>query len=234
MKIHSLHNWAVTYREAVAIQQSLKEKLILHETSFRGTIRTVAGADISYDRKGDLFFAAVIILSYPELSIIEEKQAVARAPFPYIPGLLSFREAPVLLQAFALLENPPDVALFDGQGIAHPRGVGLASHMGLFLDLPTIGCAKKRLVGGHDAVGEARCDRAPLVFENQTVGMVLRSKNRVKPLFVSQGHNIGLERAVAVVLACCRGYRLPEPIRQAHLAVNRMRLSARRAPRLCL
>lgn len=227
MKIHSLHNWAVTYREAVAIQQSLKDKLILHETSFQGTIRTVAGADISYDRKGDLFFAAVVILSYPELNFIEEKQAVAHAPFPYIPGLLSFREAPVLLQAFAGLTAPPDVALFDGQGIAHPRGVGLASHMGLFLGLPTIGCAKKRLVGEHDAVGEAKGSRAPLVFENQTVGMVLRSKNRVKPLFISQGHSIGLTRAVEVVLACCRGCRLPEPTRQAHLAVNRMRLSAR-------
>ena len=227
MKIHSLHDWAVTYREAVAIQQSLKEQLILHETSFQGTICTVAGADISYNRKDDQFFAAVVILSYPELNVLEEKQAVARAPFPYIPGLLSFREAPALLQAFARLTDPPDVVLFDGQGIAHPRGVGLASHMGLFLGLPTIGCAKKRLVGKYEAVGEARCSRAPLVLENQTVGMVLRSKNRVKPLFVSQGHKIGLERAVEVVLTCCRGYRLPEPIRQAHLAVNRMRLSVR-------
>ncbi len=163
-------------------------------------------------------------MRHPELTVIEEATFSARVSFPYIPGLLTFREGPPLLAAFAKLTQTPDVILFDGQGIAHPRGIGLAAHLGLILDRPAIGCAKSRLVGSHDRVGEKRGEWAELVYQDRQVGAVLRTRERIKPLFVSQGHRIGLERAVALVLSCCRGYRIPEPIRRAHLAVNRLRM----------
>jgi deoxyribonuclease V len=227
MKINDLHRWDVTYHEAVAIQQTLREKLILPTEETTDAYPIIAGADISYAKNDDLFFAVVVLLTYPGLEIIEEKQAIAKAPFPYIPGLLTFREGPALLEAFAGLEQKPDLVIFDGQGIAHPRGIGLASHLGLFLDIPTIGCGKKRLVGHHQDVGESRGDQVPLLFDERMVGMVLRTKDRVNPVFISPGHRIGLQRAVEVVLACCRGYRLPEPVRKAHIAVNQLRLSGR-------
>jgi deoxyribonuclease V len=227
MKINDLHRWDVTYHEAVAIQQSLRGRLIIPAEDPPDAYSLIAGADVSYAKKSDLFFAAVVLLTHPGLDIIEERQAIEKAPFPYIPGLLTFREGPVLLKAFTHLERKPDLVIFDGQGIAHPRGVGLASHMGLFLDVPTIGCGKKRLVGHHQDLGDGRGDCVPLVFEERMVGTVLRTKPRVNPVFVSPGHKIGMQRAVEVVLNCCRGYRLPEPVRKAHAAVNQLRLSGR-------
>ena len=187
-------------------------------------IRTIAGADISYDRGSDLFFAAVVLMHYSDLTVIEEATFSARVSFPYIPGLLTFREGPPLLAAFSKLLQTPDVILFDGQGIAHPRGIGLAAHLGLLLDLPSIGCAKTRLVGSYDLVGDKRGEWSEMVYQNRQVGAVLRTRERIKPLFISQGHRIGLQRALALVLSCCRGYRIPEPIRRAHLAVNRLRI----------
>jgi len=221
-----LHSWDVTCGEAVAIQRMLRERLILCDRDLPDPIRFVAGADISYSRGDDRFFGAAVILSFPALEIVEIASAVARAPFPYVPGLLSFREGPVLLKAFENLKQRPDIVLFDGQGIAHPRGVGLACHMGLFLDLPTIGCAKTKLIGTYGEVGRERGDWTELRHQEAVIGRVLRTKNRVRPIFVSPGHRIGLSRAVEIVLACCRGYRLPEPVRQAHLAVNRLRVEA--------
>ncbi len=159
-------------------------------------------------------------MSYPELTLLEEATFSARVSFPYIPGLLTFREGPPLITAFAKLSQLPDFILFDGQGIAHPRGIGLAAHLGLILDRPAIGCAKSRLVGTHAPVGEKRGDWTGLIHQERQVGAVLRTRDRIKPVFVSQGHRIGLERAVTLVLACCRGYRIPEPTRRAHLAVN--------------
>jgi deoxyribonuclease V len=225
VKIHDLHRWDVTYREAVAIQRELRGKLILQVGAARSAPTVIAGADVSYGKDSDLFFAAVVLLTYPELETVEERQAVEKAPFPYIPGLLTFREGPALLKAFAGLERKPGLVIFDGQGIAHPRGVGLASHMGLLLDVPTIGCGKRRLVGRHEDVGNRRGDRVPLVFHEQAVGAVVRTRPGVKPVFVSPGHMIGLEESVEVVLNCCRGRRLPEPVRRAHGAVNRLRQS---------
>jgi deoxyribonuclease V len=163
------------------------------------------------------------VLAYPSLEVIEKIFAAERSSFPYIPGLLSFREGPPLLKAFARLRRAPDLVIFDGQGIAHPRGVGLASHMGLFLDIPTIGCAKTRLCGTYDAVGEAVGTHAALRHDGRVIGAVLRTKERVKPVFVSPGHKIGLARAMEIVLSCGAGYKLPEPVRLAHLAVNRFR-----------
>ncbi len=222
MKIKYLHPFDVTYREAAALQEALREKLILCDASPRA-MNSVAGADVSYARNSDLFFAAVIVLSYPEMEIIEEAYATRKTSFPYIPGLLSFREGPALLEAFAQLRQVPDVVLFDGQGIAHPRGMGLAAHLGLFLNIPAIGCAKSRLWGLHSDVGERVGDCVPLTNAGEPIGAVVRTKTKVKPVFVSPGNCISLERAVEVVLSCGRGYRLPEPVRKAHLAVNRFR-----------
>jgi deoxyribonuclease V len=224
MKTRKLHRWDVTYREAAAIQEELRGMLILQDDGLPDPLRTVAGADISYDRGNDLFFAAVVLMSYPELTLLEEATFSARIAFPYIPGLLSFREGPLLIAAFAKLHQTPDFILFDGQGIAHPRGVGLAAHLGLILDRPAIGCAKSRLVGAHAPVGNMRGDWTGLIQKDRQIGAVLRTRDRVKPVFVSQGHRIGLERAVALVLTCCRGYRIPEPTRRAHLAVNCLRM----------
>lgn len=224
MKIQHLHSWDVTYKEALSIQQELKGKLILHDGDFLGQITTIAGADISYSKQSDVFFAAVVLMKYPAMEIMEEAFHIDKAPFPYIPGLLSFREGPAVLKSFECLRHVPDVVIFDGQGIAHPRGIGLASHMGLFLDIPAIGCAKKRLVGRYDEVGQEAGNYTDLILDDQVVGAALRTKKKVKPVFISPGHKIGMRRAIEVALSCCRGYRLPEPVRRAHLAVNRIRL----------
>jgi deoxyribonuclease V len=222
MEIRYLHSFDVTYKKALVIQESLKEKLILQgDDCLR--VKIIAGADISYAKNSDLFFAAVVLCSYPGMEIIEEVYTTEKATFPYIPGLLTFREGPALLAAFAKLRQVPDLVIFDGQGIAHPRGMGLASHMGLFLNLPTIGCAKTRLVGNHDEVEEKAGNHVPLIHDNRIIGAVLRTRDRVKPVFISQGQGIGLQMAVDITLSCCRGYRLPEPVRRAHLAVNRFR-----------
>ncbi|HOD27676.1 MAG TPA: deoxyribonuclease V [Syntrophales bacterium] len=223
--IETRHRWDCDQREAVGIQQTLRRRLVL-EDALPGVVRTVAGADVSYDRGSDRFFAAAVVLTYPDLVVREEAHAVGRVTFPYIPGLLSFREGPVMLAALDRLARPPDLILFDGQGIAHPRGIGLASHLGLWLDLPTIGCAKTRLCGTFDPVGEAPGSRSELRMDGRVVGTVLRTRRRTNPLFVSPGHRIAVETAAAVVLACCRNYRLPEPTRRAHLLVNRLRREA--------
>ncbi|MFA5180581.1 MAG: deoxyribonuclease V [Syntrophales bacterium] len=225
LKLRLLHSWDVAYQEAVSIQNSLKKELILHDGVKTGPVNIIAGADISYGRGSDLFFAAVVLLSFPDLEPIEEVHAVARVSFPYIPGLLSFREGPVLLKAFKNIQRVPDVIIFDGQGIAHPRGIGLAAHLGLFLDIPAIGCAKSRLCGEHREPGPFPGDHEDLLYQGQAIGSVLRTKARVRPVFVSPGHLISLERSREITLNCCRGYRLPEPVRQAHLAVNRLRIS---------
>jgi deoxyribonuclease V len=226
MKIHYHHSWDVGYKDAVTIQQNLKSQLILHDRDFPEDISTVAGADISYSRHSDLFFAAVVLLEYPTMKLIEETFFRERVSFPYIPGLLSFREGPAVLKAFESLRNAPDVVIFDGQGIAHPRGVGLASHMGLFLNIPSIGCAKKRLVGSYNEVSQEVGDYSDLILGDQLVGAALRTKKKVKPVFISPGHKISMRRAIDVVLSCCRGYRLPEPVRRAHLEVNKIRTEA--------
>ena len=224
MKIKNLHSWDVTYREAINIQQTLREKLILNNKKMPDEIRTIAGADISYSRGSNLFFAAVVLLEFLSLEIIEETFFTERINFPYIPGLLTFREGPSLLKAFEKLRIVPDVAVFDGQGIAHPRGLGLAAHIGLFLDIPTIGCAKTRLAGKYDEPGNEVGNYAYLMLDDRIVGAVLRTKKNVKPVFISQGHKIGLQRAVDIILSSCTGYKLPEPVRKAHLTVNRIRM----------
>jgi deoxyribonuclease V len=222
VKIRNLHSWDVDYKTAVALQAELRERLVL-EDRLSGDIRIVAGADISCTKGDDRVFAAVVLLDAATLEVIEEATYSGRTSIPYIPGLLSFREGPALLQAFGKLRKRPDVALFDGQGIAHPRGFGLAAHMGLILDIPSVGCAKTRLVGTSREPGERRGQQSPLVHNEKRIGAVVRTKDRVKPVFVSQGHRVSLERAVEIVLQCAPHYRIPEPIRRAHILVNKMR-----------
>ena len=222
MRVLDFHPWNVSPREAAAIQRRLRERLRLDDGPSVDDLRLVAGADCSYRRLegATMAVAAVSLLRFPELAVVET--AVARTPvtFPYVPGLLAFREAPALLAAFRQLERVPDVVLFDGQGYAHPRRLGLASHLGVLLDLPTIGCAKSRLVGRAEEPGDARGAFAPLLDRGEVVGAAVRTKVGHAPLIVSPGYRIGVERAVAIVLACCRESPLPEPTRLADALVK--------------
>jgi deoxyribonuclease V len=206
------HPWDVSPAEAVAIQLRLAPLARAGVPVRLEDVRTVAGVDASYRELGR---AAVVVLTFPALEVVERATATVASVFPYVPGLLSFREGPVVLAALGKLTTLPDLLMFDGQGYAHPRRLGLASHIGLLAELPSIGCAKSRLVGRHDEPGPAPGERAPLVAGGETVGMVLRTKPRTRPLFISSGYRMDLETAVAVVLRCLRGYRLPEPTRLA-------------------
>ncbi len=225
MEFPDLHSWPATAGEAVALQRSLAERVrCVAEDDFLPTL--VAGVDVSHARHGQRLFAGVVVLRLPELELVASASFEGDASFPYIPGLLSFRELPPLLQAFRQLPLRPDLVLVDGQGIAHPRRLGLASHLGLWLDLPTIGCAKSRLCGEHGPAGVRKGDRVPLLLAGEEVGGLLTTRDRVKPLYVSPGHRISLAAALPLVLACVGRYRLPEPTRRAHLLVNELRRQA--------
>ena len=218
MKLRDLHPWDVSPKEAIAIQKRLAAQVVREDEPQE--VRRVAGVDISVDRARGVGTGAVVVLSYPDLEIAEVEVAQAPLTFPYVPGLLSFREVPVLRAAFERLSGAIDLLLVDGQGRAHPRRFGLACHLGLLLDVPAIGCAKSRLLGEHDAPDEAAGSRADLIDRGELIGGVLRTRTGVKPLFVSLGHRIGLAEAEEWVLRCCRSYRLPEPTRLAHQAAG--------------
>jgi deoxyribonuclease V len=221
MDLLKLHAWDLDQAAAVALQKRLAARV---DTSTPvGDVQRVAGADVSYNRFSPIFYAVVLVLDARDWSVVEEQSAVGESPFPYIPGLLSFREAPVLLEAFAKVQRRPDVVMVDGQGIAHPRRLGIASHLGLWLDVPTIGCGKTRLTGRYDEPGPNAGDTSPLLDRGEVIGSVVRTKARTNPLFVSPGHKIDLASSVRLVLEACRGYRLPEPTRLAHLHVNEVR-----------
>jgi len=220
----------LSLRQARRIQESLRPHLSFRPPRRVERPRLVAGADVSYDKRSDQIWAAVVVLRYPDLEIVESVGAEGRATFPYIPGFLSFREIPIVMRAFARMRSVPDVVLCDGQGIAHPRGFGLASHVGFLLGIPTIGCAKSLLVGDHGPVPRARGSASPLTYRGRRVGTVLRTREGVNPIFVSPGHLMSHVLSARLALGCCRGLRLPEPTRQAHLEVNRLRLLARGHP----
>lgn len=221
MKIQRIHRFDIGYHEAVAIQNELRSYVI--RTGAPRPLRTIAGADVSYAKRAETMYAAVVVMKWPSGEVVEEVTAQRPAKFPYIPGLLSFREMPALLAAFAELRTQPDVIIYDGHGIAHPRGFGIASHLGVLLDVPTIGCAKKRLVGEYAQPGRQKGSRAPLRLDGKTIGTVLRTRANVKPVFVSVGHRIGLRPAVKLVLDTAVRYRLPEPTRLAHVLSNAAR-----------
>ena len=216
MKVQRLHGWDVDVAEAKEIQRALATRVVCR--SELNSPRLIAGADISGEDFGGMVRAAVVVLSYPELDMVDSSVVSVHPGFPYVPGLLSFREVPLLLEACEGLGLVPDLLIADAQGIAHPRRLGLASHLGLFLDMPTVGCAKSILCGRHDELGDEPGDRQPLVDNGEVVGTTLRTKRGVKPVYVSIGHKVDLESAARWVLNCCRGYRLPEPTRLAHLA----------------
>jgi len=218
MKLNNLHDWQVTTAQARELQLKLASKV--SRTDELTSPRYIAGVDISVDRIRGVARGAVVVLSYPEFKVVETQVVEGRVNFPYVPGLLSFREAPLTLAAFERLNIAPDLVLFDGQGIAHPRRLGLAAHLGLFLDTPTIGCAKSRLCGHHRIPGPEAGSYAELVDGEEIIGAALRTKAGVKPVYVSIGHKISLESAIRWVIRCCRGYRLPEPTRLAHLAAG--------------
>ncbi|MHC4322481.1 MAG: endonuclease V, partial [Planctomycetota bacterium] len=173
------------------------------------------------NKKSNMFYASVVVFELETMERVEVVTASGKVDFPYIPGLLSFRESPILLKAFAKIKSNPDVILLDAQGIAHPRGIGLASHMGLLLDKPSIGCAKTRLIGDYNEMGEEVGCYSHLTIKDKVVGAVLRTRKNIKPIFVSPGHKIDLDTSIDLVLKSCRGYRLPEPVRQAHNLVKK-------------
>ena len=218
------HSWDLTPKEARALQENLRSRLRFRPLS--RPPRTVAGADISLPRFGRRAVAGIVVLSYPDLEIVEESLVDGEVNFPYVPGLLSFREGPLLERAFSRLRRKPDLVFFDGQGIAHPRGLGIASHLGLRLGVRAVGCAKSRLWG--EPLSEPPDDRGgwtPLRSPGgDTVGAVLRTRKRVKPVFISPGHLVNLEGAIEYALAVSPRYRIPEPIRAAHSRTNEERL----------
>jgi len=219
-----LKDWPQTYQEAVAQQEEWRGRVQLAPLPRQP--RLVGGADAICDREERRIFGAIAVYSYPGLELVEEVWAVGAVPFPYRTGLLSFREIPVLAAAFQRLRQPPDVLLVDGQGIAHPRGLGLASHLGLVLDVPTVGMAKSRLVGEGAEPGWQAGSSSPLVYQGQVVGLILRTQNGKKPLYLSPGHRLTLDESREIGLGCVTKYRIPLPLRQADLLTRRLKAAS--------
>ena len=218
MEVRDIHRWDVSVAEAVEIQRGLAGSVV--REGRLDAVELVAGVDISGANSDGVSRGAIVVLRYPSLELAERSVVTMKVEFPYVPGLLSFREMPLIIAACRQLRVKPDLFVADGQGIAHPRRLGLASHFGLVLDAPVIGCAKSILCGRHDSLGEEPGDRAPLTDNEEVVGAVLRTKRRVNPVYVSIGHRIDLDESCRWVLACCKGYRLPEPTRLAHRAAS--------------
>ncbi len=218
----SPHRWQVTPSRAIQIQRELAGR-VRHEP-LASTPRLVAGADMAFSRDGRRCVAGIVVWDRPGQRVVEERLAVREVTFPYVPGLLSFREAPVVLAALRKVRTVPDALMVDGQGLAHPRRMGLACHVGLLVDLPTVGCAKSRLCGQADEPGPERGGRSALTDDDETIGAMLRTRSGVRCVFVSVGHRIVLDEAVDLVLSCTTTYRLPEPTRLAHQFVSRQRV----------
>jgi len=213
--------WNLTPREAMRLQEGLRERVELKDRF--GDMRYVAGADMAFDPDTEVAFAGVIVYRFPGLEEVERRMARRKLRFPYIPGLLSFRESPVLLAAFARLRTEPDFILIDGHGRAHPRRFGIACHIGILLDKPTIGCAKSLLVGEHQEPGKRAGSTTPLMLEGERIGVVLRTRDDVRPIYVTTGHRVSLDSAVRLVKQCVDGFRLPKPTREADHYVRDLR-----------
>ena len=221
MRLRKLHSWDLTPSEAIELQKRLADRVVNEGSP--GEVRFVGAADVAFvdrrwPRQPSLALAAVVLMTYPSLEVVERHVIEAPVTFPYIPGLLSFREIPVLARAFEQLKQAPDLLLADGQGVAHPRRFGLACHLGLLTGVPTIGVAKSRLCGEHGPLPVEVGARIPLEDKGEMIGIVLRTRSGVAPLYISVGHLIGLKDAADWTLRLCRGYRLPEPAR----AVDRL------------
>ncbi len=218
VKVKSLHGWQLSTSQAKEIQNRLSGQVSRQNEV--DSPRYIAGVDISVGRFSKMASGAVVVLEHPGMTVVETQVARGELDFPYIPGFLSFREMPLAIAAFEMLGILPDLVIVDGQGIAHPRRLGLASHLGLFLDIPTIGCAKSLLCGSHNEPANEPGNYAEILDGDEVIGAVLRTKPNVKPVYVSIGHKIDLENAIRWVLESCRGYRLPEPTRHAHQAAG--------------
>ena len=214
MKIYQHHPWPLTVEEAIAIQESLRDQVIRSD-QLKQPVQYVAGVDMGFESNGTISRAAVAVLSFPDLQVVETSLAHRPTSFPYIPGFLSFREIPAVLDALEKIQITPDIILCDGQGIAHPRRLGIASHLGVILDMPTIGVAKSLLIGKHEQLPDTKGNWQPLIHKGETIGAVLRTRTGVKPVYVSIGHQISLTTAIDYVLSCTPKYRLPETTRIA-------------------
>lgn len=213
------HSWDVDLEEAEQIQDELRHRVILRRTF--SAVHRIGGADVAYSNEGTTCIGAVVVLSFPALEEVDSSRITGETRFPYIPGLLSFREGPVLIRAFDSLKVKPDVMIFEGQGIAHPRGLGLATHLGIWLDIPSVGCTKTPLLHLPIRLGTRRGEIQSIRVDNRTVGAVLRTKNNVKPVFVSPGHKIDLATSLGLVIDCpnpCEGH-----IRLLHLYSDKPR-----------
>jgi deoxyribonuclease V len=218
MRLHRRHSWDLSPEAAIALQKELRRDVVSDRPIDLDAVRLVAGVDVSV--KENQSQAAIVVATFPDFAVVETVLTRRPTPFPYIPGLLSFREGPVLEEAFDRLKAEPDVFLFDGMGIAHPRRIGIASHMGLWLERPTIGCGKTLLTGRYKDLGEEKGSVAPLVDRGETIGVALRTRTAKNPMFISPGHLADIETAADLVLRCSPKYRLPEPIRLAHNAAG--------------
>jgi deoxyribonuclease V len=218
MKIAGRYDWNVTTARAREIQLELTPRISRIGKVIKPGL--IAGVDVSVNRFAKTGAAAVVVLCYPDMKVVETGLAEDSVKFPYVPGLLTFREAPLVLAAFEKLAVTPDLVMVDGQGIAHPRRIGLAAHLGLCIGIPTIGCAKSRYIGEHEILGNEAGSYTELKDNDEVIGAVVRTKTGVKPVYISIGHMIDLPSAVKWTLACCRGYRLPEPTRLAHMAAG--------------
>ncbi len=206
--------WTPSYEDAIAIQAKLKDKVV--DKSTFGDLKTLAGADIAILKDENKLIAGIVVFSYPALEVIEKSSAVAEESFPYIPGLLAFREAPAIIEAYRKLDVKPDLLVLDGQGIAHPRGFGIACHVGVILDVPSIGVAKKRLYGRYEDPEQNAGDWSYLLSnDGGRIGAVLRTKRGTKPVFISVGHKVDIITSLEIIVRCARGYRIPEPTRLA-------------------
>jgi len=223
-RFRNLHDWDLAPTAAVRLQQELREQVRIQLPAH--AIETIAGADISFNKYSETVYAAIVVLRLSDLQTIETAGVVSTAKFPYIPGLLSFREIPCLIEAWQKLQIEPDAIVLDGQGMAHPRRMGIACHAGLIFDRPAIGCAKSVLCGKFDDPFPERGSWSPMIHRGETVGAALRTKNRVQPVYVSPGHFIDLDASIELMLQCDGGYRVPEATRRAHLLVNEMRFAA--------
>jgi deoxyribonuclease V len=215
------YSWDVSPTQAIAIQKQLRSSIQI--TPFEGSLRVIGGADISFNRFDPVVYAGVVLLLYPSLKVVAYSLVKITATFPYIPGLLSFREIPALMHVWEQIPNKPDLVVVDGQGIAHPRRMGIASHFGLVTDTPTIGCAKSPLMPDYTEPARSKGSIGTITDKGEQLGLVIRTKEGVKPVFVSPGHKTNFNDSQQIVLRCVKQHKLPEPTRQAHLYVNRFR-----------
>ena len=216
------HNWSLSPKEAVALQKRLAAEVLIQPLATR--LKIIGAADISYCRHTGCLIAVILSFKWPSLDPIESVQHICKAAFPYVPGLLSFREVPPLIEAYRKIGQKPDVLLCDGQGIAHPRRLGFAAHLGLCLGIPTVGCAKSRLCGDHERLTLRKGRSVPLLLNGEQVGLVFCSRDGVKPIYISPGHLSDIASSKRLVSRCLRSYRIPEPLRLAHIDANRRRV----------